>query len=93
MLLQGKLPSGQFIAVKKMTTNTGHGEKEFKDEALLMANLEHKNLVRFLGFCRFKEERLLIYEFLPNKSLDDIVFGIRPFYLVLLVLPETKLQF
>ncbi|CAL5402909.1 unnamed protein product [Camellia sinensis] len=73
-VFKGVLEDGQEIAVKTLSKNSKQRVDEFKNEVIYITRLQHRSLVKPLGYCFQGEEKMLIYEYMPNKSLDLFIF-------------------
>jgi serine/threonine protein kinase len=75
-IFKGTLPSSnKQIAIKKVSHDSEQGMEQFVAEIVSLGRLKHKNLVQLLGYCRRKGELLLVYDYMPNGSLDKFLYG------------------
>ncbi|EYU23281.1 hypothetical protein MIMGU_mgv1a018294mg [Erythranthe guttata] len=72
---KGKTSEGHEIAVKLLSRQSGQGLLEFKTELVLISKLQHVNLVKLRGFCIHGDDKMIIYDYMPNKSLDFFLFN------------------
>ncbi|GJM98837.1 hypothetical protein PR202_ga15881 [Eleusine coracana subsp. coracana] len=76
---RGRLEDGREVAVKLLGAGSRQGAKEFRNEATLLSRLQHRNVVNLFGYCtRGADDKLLVYEYVSNESLDKILFSSSP---------------
>ncbi|OAY72682.1 putative LRR receptor-like serine/threonine-protein kinase [Ananas comosus] len=84
---KGRLEDGREVAVKRLGMGSRQGAKEFTNEAMLLSRVQHKNVVNLYGYCTHGNDKLLVYEYVPNESLDKLLFAERTPLLLPLYFP------
>ncbi|KAJ7978373.1 Receptor-like kinase [Quillaja saponaria] len=72
---KGVLPNGKEIAVKSLKDSSGQGDREFQAEVDIISRVHHRHLVSLVGYCITGGRKLLVYEFVPNKTLEFHLHG------------------
>ncbi|KAK8485813.1 hypothetical protein V6N11_012842 [Hibiscus sabdariffa] len=72
---KGQLPDGKFVAIKRLKVGGGQGDREFKAEVEIISRIHHRHLVSLVGYCIAENQRLLIYDFVGNKTLEHHLHG------------------
>jgi hypothetical protein len=72
---RGTVGGGHEVAIKKLRAGSGQGDREFRAEVEIISRVHHKNLVSLVGYCIHGEQRLLVYEYVPNKTLEFHLHG------------------
>lgn len=75
MVHRGVLADQREVAVKSLKAGSGQGEREFRAEVEILSGVHHRHLVSLVGYCICREERMLVYEFVPNKTLEFHLHG------------------
>lgn len=78
---KGVLPNGKDIAVKSLKSNSGQGEREFQAEVEIISRVHHRHLVSLVGYCIAGSQRMLVYEFVPNGTLEYHLHGMYILYI------------
>ncbi|MFS7945128.1 putative protein kinase RLK-Pelle-PERK-1 family [Helianthus anomalus] len=72
---KGVLPNGKEVAVKQLKVGSGQGEREFQAEVEIISRVHHKHLVSLVGYCISGAQRMLVYEFVPNNTMEFHLHG------------------
>ncbi|XP_065042338.1 cysteine-rich receptor-like protein kinase 43 isoform X1 [Musa acuminata AAA Group] len=74
-VFKGRLEDGRDVAVKRLGRGSRQGAREFENEAMLLSRVQHKNVVNLYGYCAHDDDKLLVYEYISNESLDKLLFS------------------
>lgn len=86
---KGVMPDGRVVAVKALTLGGGQGEREFRAEVEIISRVHHRYLVTLLGYCIARDQRLLVYEYVPNGTLESALHGQNPHHFPTAILPAV----
>lgn len=91
---RGLLPNGKVVAIKQLKAGSRQGEREFQAEVEIISRVHHRHLVSLVGYCITGSQRMLVYEFVPNNTLEFHLHGklnIQPFSIKKHNLPDSIL--